>query len=59
MTMPSPLQAATAFLEAFDNLDWEPFSRAIAPDATVFMPFANVIRRLDGALQAARHHSLY
>ena len=53
MTMPSPLQAATAFLEAFDNLDWEPFSRAIAPDATVFMPFANVIRRLDGYDQIA------
>ena len=40
--------AATAFLTAFDQLDWEPFSRFIAPDATVFMPFANVQRRLEG-----------
>ena len=40
--------AATAFLTAFDQLDWEPFSSFIAPDATVFMPFANVQRRLEG-----------
>ena len=40
--------AATAFLTAFDQLDWQPFSRFIAPDATVFMPFANVRRRLEG-----------
>ena len=39
ITVAEVAAAATAFLTAFDQLDWEPFSRFIAPEATVFMPF--------------------
>lgn len=42
------LAAATTFLTAFDNLDWETFRAFIAPEATVFMPFAHLPQRLNG-----------
>lgn len=35
------LRAAEAFVEAFSNLDWEPFRAAFADDATMFFPFAD------------------
>lgn len=41
-------EAAQSFLTAFDALDWEPFQQCFAPDATIFMPFPDVVRRLDG-----------
>jgi len=41
-------RAALEFLEAFDNLDWDKFRRAIAVDATMFMPFPHMARRLNG-----------
>jgi hypothetical protein len=41
--------AAVRFLAAFDSLQWAPFSAALAPDVTVFMPgSADPPRRLDG-----------
>ncbi|MGI8406930.1 MAG: YybH family protein, partial [Actinomycetota bacterium] len=33
------LRAAEAFVEAFSNLDWEPFRATFADDATMFFPF--------------------
>lgn len=41
-------EAAAAFLSAFDNLEWERFSSFIAQDATVFMPWPNIPKRLNG-----------
>ena len=41
-------QAASAFIEAFSNLDWEPFRDSFAADATVFFPFPDVPRRANG-----------
>ena len=54
MTITTEVKAAvTAFLTAFDALDWEPFAACFAPDATIFMPFPDVIQRLDGWEAAA------
>ena len=47
-SQPAALAAATAFLTAFDNLDWETFQTFIAPEATVFMPFTHLPQRLNG-----------
>lgn len=41
-------QAAAAFVQAFDALDWEPFADCFAEDASIFMPFPGVMQRLDG-----------
>ena len=41
-------EASVSFLTAFDNLDLDLFCAAIAQDATMFMPFANVPNRLNG-----------
>ena len=42
------VQAAESFLAAFDALDWEPFAASFAEDASIFMPFPDVVQRLDG-----------
>ncbi len=41
-------KAAEDFIEAFNNLDWEKFSRSFSDDATVFFPFSQVPRRANG-----------
>ena len=41
-------QAAEAFVDAFNNLDWDRFEEAWAEDATVFMPMPDFPARLDG-----------
>src|SRR5688572_21421285 len=41
-------KAAEAFIEAFNNLEWEKFSRSFSDDATVFFPFSQVPRRASG-----------
>ena len=46
--MTGATKAAQNFLQALDNLDWELFREFIADDATVFMPFRHVARRLNG-----------
>ena len=48
MTTPEVEKAAQSFLTAFDNLDWELFRAAFAADATVFMPFSTIPKRLNG-----------
>ena len=40
--------AAAAFVEAFNNLDWEKFRLLFSDDATVFFPFAQAPRRASG-----------
>jgi len=44
-------QAATQFVMAFNNLDWEQFRTSFAEDATVFFPFPDTPRRADGMSQ--------
>jgi ketosteroid isomerase-like protein len=41
-------KAAEAFIEAFNNLNWERFRHSFSADATVFFPFQGVPRRVDG-----------
>lgn len=41
-------QAATAFLTAFDSLQWEPFRAYFADDVTMFFPFVDTPARADG-----------
>ena len=41
-------QAAQRFLTAFDHLNWEAFSRLVAQDVTVIMPWPSFPNRLDG-----------
>jgi ketosteroid isomerase-like protein len=41
-------KAAEAFIEAFNNLDWERFRHSFSADATVFFPFQDVPRRVNG-----------
>ncbi len=41
-------KAAEDFIEAFNNLDWEKFSRSFSDDATVFFPFPQVPRLANG-----------
>lgn len=40
--------AATAFLTAFDSLQWEPFRAFFADDVTMFFPFGDTPARADG-----------
>jgi ketosteroid isomerase-like protein len=40
--------AAAAFVESFNNLDWEKFRLGFADDATVFFPFPQFPRRASG-----------
>ena len=40
-------QALTAFLTAFDNLDWPAFRECFAPDATMFHPAPPNLKRID------------
>ena len=44
-------ETASAFLAAFDSLDWERFVSFIAQDATFFMPWSTFPNRLDGLEQ--------
>ena len=44
-------ETASAFLTAFDSLDWEQFVSFIANDATFFMPWPTFPNRLDGIEQ--------
>lgn len=41
-------QAAEAFVDAFNDLDWDRFAEALAEDATAFMPMPDFPARLDG-----------
>lgn len=41
-------KAAETFIEAFNNLDWERFRHSFSADATVFFPFQDVPRRVNG-----------
>lgn len=41
-------QAAVAFVDAFNNLDWERFEAAWADDATLYMPMPGFPDRLAG-----------
>jgi ketosteroid isomerase-like protein len=41
-------RAAIVFIDAFNNLDWETFTSCFADDATVFFPFASMVRRASG-----------
>ncbi|KAA6460291.1 DUF4440 domain-containing protein [Acidobacteria bacterium AB60] len=47
--VPSVEQTLTAFLTAFDNLDWPAFRAFFAPDATMFHPAAPNLRRLEAS----------
>ena len=40
--------AAAAFVEAFNNLDWEKFRLGFTDDATVFFPFPQAPQRASG-----------
>ena len=42
------VEAAEAFVDAFNDLDWERFTAAWAEDATAFMPMPEFPARLDG-----------
>jgi ketosteroid isomerase-like protein len=44
----SPDQAARAFLDAFDRLEWDRFRSYLADDMTMFFPFAQTPSRVDG-----------
>jgi ketosteroid isomerase-like protein len=41
-------QAAEAFVDAFNDLDWERFEEAWAENATAFMPMPDFPTRMDG-----------
>ena len=41
-------RAAWAFIAAFDSLQWTPFTSYFADDVTMFFPFGNTPRRVDG-----------
>lgn len=45
---PDVQKAVDAFIEAFNNLDWENFRLSFADDATVFFPFPQAPRRANG-----------
>lgn len=45
---PDVQKAVEAFIEAFNNLDWERFRVGFTDDATVFFPFPQVPRRATG-----------
>lgn len=45
---PDVQKAVDAFIEAFNNLDWEKFRLSFTDDATVFFPFPQVPRRATG-----------
>lgn len=46
--------AADKFLVAFDNLEWEPFKAAWAASPSVFFPFPDTPRRIDGKAEVER-----
>jgi ketosteroid isomerase-like protein len=41
-------RAASAFIAAFDSLQWGPFTSYFADDITMFFPFGDTPRRADG-----------
>lgn len=41
-------RAASAFIAAFDSLQWAPFTSYFADDVTMFFPFGDTPRRADG-----------
>jgi ketosteroid isomerase-like protein len=41
-------RAASAFIAAFDSLQWVPFTSYLADDITMFFPFGDTPRRADG-----------
>ena len=41
-------RAAAAFIEAFDNLDWERFRHSFSDEATAFFPSQSLRRRANG-----------
>lgn len=45
---PDVRKAVDAFIEAFNNLEWERFRLGFTDDATVSFPFPQVPRRADG-----------
>ena len=46
-------QALDAFLQAFRNLDWDPFIASFAAGASVFFPFEETPRRAAGVEEIA------
>ena len=40
--------SAAEFVEAFENLDWDRFEASWADDATVFFPFDDLPKRVEG-----------
>lgn len=44
----SAYRAATGFIAAFDSLQWERFRGYLADDITMFFPFPQLPRRVDG-----------
>ena len=48
------LATVQAFLDAFAALDWEPFRRYFADDATVFFPLIDHPQRAEGREQIER-----
>ena len=52
-------KAAESFIEAFNNLEWERFSRGFSDDATVFFPFSQVPRRASGRAEVERVFKLF
>jgi ketosteroid isomerase-like protein len=46
--------AADKFLVAFDNLDWEPFKASWAASPSVFFPFPDKPKRIDGKAEVER-----
>ena len=52
-------RAAEAFIEAFNNLEWERFRRSFSDDATVFFPFSQVPRRANGRAEVEAVFKLF
>lgn len=52
-------RAASGFLAAFDSLQWEPFRAYFADDVTMFFPFPQVPKRLDGRAAVERVFSQF
>ena len=52
-------EAVAAFIAVFNDLDWEPFRKSFADDATVFFPFAGVPRRTTGRVDYEREFKAF
>ena len=52
-------RAAEAFIEAFNNLEWERFRRSFSDDATVFFPFSQVPRLANGRAEVEAVFKLF